>query len=302
MRKRFLQKYRILRWVLLLPILCLCGAMFLSQYKPDWIFLFKETVLDRAETVSRREIIPQSKEYEALSLGLVPLEEIRRNSKYGYNQSLFLINEEFPLPEDADWKLVLYRDTQLSMTKETADAFAGLADTVFQKYGQKLLITSSYRTAEEQKELFRDDPVLAAQPGNSEHQTGLALDVALPYYGGAAILKTEAGQYVYRSCWENGFIIRYPYGQASATGIPFEPWHLRYVGYPHAEIIRKNRMTLEEYIVWLEPGRVYQMAGYLVSRQQAENGAILLPELCGGITVSSDNTGYFIWSLPLPSA
>lgn len=90
-----------------------------------------------------------------------------------------------------------------------------------------------------------------AQPGHSEHQTGLAIDLGLrqehidficPEFPDTAV----CGQFKRRAA-DYGFILRYPAGGEHVTGIGYEPWHFRYVGIPHAQIMSENRLTLEEY-------------------------------------------------------
>lgn len=89
-----------------------------------------------------------------------------------------------------------------------------------------------------------------------------------------------------------GFIIRYPLFKKHITGIRFEPWHIRYVGLPHSEIIYKERLTLEEYIESLEVGRYYRFKNYYISRQQGEK--LLIPSNLTDVVVSPDNTGFYI--------
>lgn len=95
-----------------------------------------------------------------------------------------------------------------------------------------------------------------AVPGHSEHQTGLAVDLGLktdtvdflrpdfPYTGLCQRFRERAARY--------GFIQRYPAGKESVTGIAHEPWHFRFVGLPHAEILTELGLTLEEYLVFLK--------------------------------------------------
>lgn len=45
-----------------------------------------------------------------------------------------------------------------------------------------------------------------------------------------------------------GFIQRYTEDKEKITGISHEPWHFRYVGYPHSQIITERGLSLEEYI------------------------------------------------------
>lgn len=44
---------------------------------------------------------------------------------------------------------------------------------------------------------------------------------------------------------------RYPKGKEEVTGIGHEPWHFRYVGYPHSEIMSRHGFTLEEYMTFI---------------------------------------------------
>ncbi len=69
-----------------------------------------------------------------------------------------------------------------------------------------------------------------AKPGESEHQTGLAFDVSTwkgPFLSDA---NAQYRTWVAERCWDYGLIIRYPQGRERVTGVPAEPWHLRYVG------------------------------------------------------------------------
>lgn len=107
-----------------------------------------------------------------------------------------------------------------------------------------------------------------AIPGCSEHQTGLAIDLALkqehidficpefPYTGVCQTFRQAAIAY--------GFIERYPCDKESITGISHEPWHFRYVGSPHAEIMAKHGLTLEEYVTFLKD-YPYAKAHYMFS-------------------------------------
>lgn len=92
---------------------------------------------------------------------------------------------------------------------------------------------------------------LSAVPGTSEHQTGLAVDIASP--SGECTLEacfehTAEGRWIRENAWRHGFIIRYPQGQTKATGYDYEPWHLRYVGRAAATEMRVRGITVyEEY-------------------------------------------------------
>ena len=175
------------------------------------------------------------------------------------------------------------------------EAYAALSASVAEKYGKKLYVSSDFRSAEEQEQLYLEDPLTATEVGASEHQSGLALDVYVAKYAGDSFIKSKAGRYVNSNCYQYGFIIRYPSFGEESTGIRFEPWHIRYVGFPHAEVIYNNQMTLEEYILSLQVGEWYDVSGYLICRQAlGESGEILLPETFKECVICPDNTGYYI--------
>lgn len=91
----------------------------------------------------------------------------------------------------------------------------------------------------------------SARPGYSEHQTGLAADVA-PRSGRCDLSQcfgnTPEGQWLAANAYKFGFIIRYTADKESVTGYEYEPWHIRYVGTDlSTEMHSKGIKTLEEF-------------------------------------------------------
>ena len=127
----------------------------------------------------------------------------------------------------------------LRLQPSAAGAYEKMAKTAARQ-GTSLWVASSYRSAARQKSLYtayvaRDGRKAAdtysARPGHSEHQTGLAVDVA----GSSCTLSgcfadTAAGRFVKSDAYRYGFVVRYPKGADATTGYRYEPWHLRYVG------------------------------------------------------------------------
>ena len=222
------------------------------------------------------------------------LEDMQENAIFQFNQSLMLINTEHMLPEDFVAETAEYKDTGVDMNACITTAYGALSDIVKARTGEKLYISSGIRDRKRQQELYEEDPETATIPGASEHETGLCLDVYVAYYAGDGFLKSEAGQFVNSHCDEYGFIIRYPSYGEKETGIRFEPWHIRYVGFPHSEIIYNNGLTLEEYIDFLEEGVCYEAEGYLIIRQRPKDGKVQVPAGCDSYIVSPDNTGCYI--------
>jgi LAS superfamily LD-carboxypeptidase LdcB len=133
----------------------------------------------------------------------------------------------------------------------------------------RVVITSAYRTFEKQTSLFNNKTSLlsrkmsrktameeaskvVALPGASEHQTGLAVDVSSEGMGLVRnFADTVQGKWLADNSWKYGFVVRYPGDKSDITGIIFEPWHIRYVGNGHAEIMKSRNLCLEEYVDYL---------------------------------------------------
>ena len=86
---------------------------------------------------------------------------------------------------------------------------------------------------------------LVADPGASEHHTGLAFDITV---AGTTFKGTEQQKWLQKHCWDYGFIIRYPKDGTAETGYAYEPWHIRYVGPEHAEAIAASGLPFETYL------------------------------------------------------
>lgn len=209
------------------------------------------------------------------------------------SQNLLLVNREHPLPSDFEADIVFYRDTDVYMNSILTDDYGRMSDYIREYLGNRLYVSSTYRSFENQERVYNEEgPEVAALPGQSEHQTGLALDVYVMYFAGYGFIDSQVGRYVNDHCSEYGFIIRYPDGAEDITGFAYEPWHIRYVGQPHASIIAEYGLTLEEYIDAFELGKWYEYDGYVMARLPEDD--IRVPaDLTGcDITFSPDNTGY----------
>ncbi|MCC3374580.1 D-alanyl-D-alanine carboxypeptidase family protein [Cohnella sp. REN36] len=126
--------------------------------------------------------------------------------------------------------------------------------------GITLKAVSGYRSYATQKSIFDRNASLkgaevanktSAVPGQSEHQTGLAMDVSSAsanYELEEKFASTKEGKWLAANCAEYGFIIRFLKGKEDITGYSYEPWHIRYVGKEAAKEIMKQKITLEEYL------------------------------------------------------
>ncbi|MBQ9004352.1 MAG: M15 family metallopeptidase [Eggerthellaceae bacterium] len=173
------------------------------------------------------------------------------------NETTMLVNESHPLPLNWQpddlvdlWKVqprhyLLYpRPTRLSEC--AADAANGLFEQAEREGFDDFMVLSAFRDSDYQAGLFADSPNgYVARPGCSEHQTGLAMDIA--QFGRGMALDDAHAAWLTENCWEHGFIVRYPEGREDVTGIPAEPWHLRYVGRDAAMEMRERGWVLEEW-------------------------------------------------------
>jgi D-alanyl-D-alanine carboxypeptidase len=125
--------------------------------------------------------------------------------------------------------------------------------------GEAFTLTSSYRSYSDQVSTYAywvntsgkaGADTYSARPGYSEHQTGLAFDVAdaAKQYVLSDFGKTSQYQWLQAHAADYGFIQRYYAGYESITGYEAEEWHYRYVGVAVAKDMQaKGIKTLEQY-------------------------------------------------------
>ncbi len=103
----------------------------------------------------------------------------------------------------------------------------------------------------------------SAQPGYSEHQTGLAVDIGA--VNGKCELSqcfgsTPEGEWLAANAYKYGFLLRYPANKQDITGYEYEPWHFRYIGTDLSNELYKNHAeTLEEFF-GVSGGTTYKAA------------------------------------------
>ena len=194
-----------------------------------------------------------------------------------YSGSLILVNAEHPLRDGRRPPLAPAAPGSAVLLETRASAMLTGALERLGAVGE-IVPVSGWRSRAEQQQIWDGSMAengedftrkYVAIPGCSEHQTGLAIDLALrsdsidfirpdfPYDGVCGRFRAIAADY--------GFIERYPAGKEKITGIAAEPWHFRYVGRPHARLMRDMGLTLEEYVELLHgypyPGRLLSAAG-----------------------------------------
>lgn len=145
------------------------------------------------------------------------------------------------------------------LRKEAADKLKELFKEA-EKKGFTLYALSGYRSYDRQVTIFNNNAKkngeeaankYSARPGQSEHQTGLVMDItseSVDYKLTGDFGETPEGIWVSENAHKYGFIVRYPRGKEPITGYIYEPWHLRYMGEELARDVYESGLTYEEYL------------------------------------------------------
>ncbi len=187
------------------------------------------------------------------------------NKKADY---LVLINEDNRLPDGFEDTVEIITvknifDEEYQIEKKTYEAYLRLREDLLQNDGIHIELDSVYRTIEEQVRIYQKNlknhgveytKKYVANPGYSEHHTGMAIDVGIvkdgKFYRTIAELLSvdETFKIVHKKLAKHGFILRYPEDKQAVTKIGYEPWHFRYIDSPEIafEMEQKN-ICFEEY-------------------------------------------------------
>ena len=175
---------------------------------------------------------------------------------------LLLVNSTHPLADDYSVDLTELRNGQSVDTRILSDLQemfdAARSEDIYP------IVSDAYRTREDQQ-TFMDDVIqnyedegysseeassqaeqVIANPGTSQHETGLAIDIA-----GDDDYDQDTDsvlEWMNSNAYKYGFILRYPSGKESVTGAEAENDHYRYVGKEAAKVIHDQGICLEEYL------------------------------------------------------
>lgn len=283
---------RFFKTLLLLLLVCaiVIGGFFVWKYQGGWLFrIFRQYELHETLALTPIGTI-ESTQTKTLAQWL-------QDERVTESQTLILVNFDHPLPEGYQAYIEEYNGAL--MHPLMIENYIAMRDAVKERTGIRIYVSSDFRTAEEQAELLEQyGPDRAAPVGCSEHEAGLSIDVYAPEYASYAFLNSFAGRTVNRICHEYGFIIRYEIDKTEVTGFDYEPWHLRYVGAPHAELIANSGLAYEEYIEVLTPETWYAYENYLILRT-SNIEELTLPTSFTSCHISPDNTGHYIVTVEL---
>lgn len=169
-------------------------------------------------------------------------------------RGFLLVNKQHRLPATYAPPWASARDGLAPEVRRQLDAM--IADAASKKI--VLRVRSGYRSYAAQKQSYATAvqqygvakaSLYFAQPGASEHQTGLVADMTdQAGRRGVAFRGTPQALYLAANAHRFGFIIRYLDGKSAITGYEWEPWHVRYVGVAAASEIKAKGLTLEQYL------------------------------------------------------
>lgn len=273
LRKQYTTKKQIRRrrfMIYLMTSLILCFVwlciVFAIARNAGFYFGSPETARqDHVITTEDEEMIIREEE-EDVFYGTDRISFVRGDGEIEWN--LILMNRTHFIDEDYVARIIL---TQLSNGQSVdSRCYPDLQKMMddCRAEGYSPVICSSFRTYQKQTQLFEQqvDTYInqgmdrkaaeakaeqsVAIPGTSEHELGLAVDIT--DMNNQKIVSGMESQPVQRwlmeNSWKYGFILRYPADKSDITGIVYEPWHYRYVGYDAAKYIYENQITLEEYL------------------------------------------------------
>jgi zinc D-Ala-D-Ala carboxypeptidase len=180
---------------------------------------------------------------------------------------LALVNKEFALGEYKPEDLVrpnvpfVFGNQEIEKAYIREEAARALEQMFAAAKSQQIFLTaiSGYRSYDYQEMLLnreieqygKEKAVMAvAPPGQSEHQSGLAMDISSKsneFQVNIEFGQTKEGKWLAENAYKYGFILRYPEDKVDITKYQYEPWHFRYVGPEAAKVIHENDWTLEEY-------------------------------------------------------
>lgn len=142
----------------------------------------------------------------------------------------------------------------LSLRPDVEEALVEMAKGA-RKDGITLLVSSTYRSYEYQKNLFQkwvridgleEAERESAREGTSQHQLGVAID-----FGSIddSFIETSQGKWLNEHSEEYGWSLSFPQGYEDVTGFRWECWHFRYIGVEACKFQKKWFNDVQQYMI-----------------------------------------------------
>lgn len=242
---------------------------FLSKkYNKD----FKEYIkLDLFKYKNYERYLSYQKKHKDLSLDEIVFRIELNLDKTYYEDSTIIKNPEditvltnkyLEIPEDYEPNDLVDMDdkyannmySQKKLRKEAYEKFVEMCDDA-KEDDINFYAESAYRSYDYQSKIYKNyvyengqenADKYAAKPGFSEHELGLAIDLANIW---TITTKGEEYAWLSKNAYKYGYIFRYKEEWEDITGYSAESWHIRYVGIETATKVYKKNMSYEEYYI-----------------------------------------------------
>ncbi|HOM01837.1 MAG TPA: M15 family metallopeptidase [Acetivibrio sp.] len=271
--------YARIRTLVLLVLIVACSVSFfnnkgkskdnnkpVNSYAADAVNLLDAAETDRADAGNTGADNANVNDMGKKTVDNSQEEKDDEKSKIIDDWRLILVNVDNPVPDDYTFELTSL-DEYRNFDSRAIDDLKKLIEDCRRETGGVIWVQSGYRDRSAQEKLYNDKvkqymdsgksreeaEKLAAtsvsKPRTSEHEIGLAVDFN---YANLEFENTKAFKWLMENAYKYGFILRYPEGKQLITKVMYEPWHFRYVGKEHAEVIKEKGFCLEEYIEYLK--------------------------------------------------
>ncbi len=148
-----------------------------------------------------------------------------------------------------------YAISDQRLSKPALDALVDMCEAGITN-GTQFFVTTSYRSYDTQETAYKtflntmneaQADAICNRAGFSEHQTGLAINVAATYETDKDFIDTDVYSWLKATCANYGWIARYPEEKKILTGMGDEPDHFRYLGRDLALAVTESKLTYDEY-------------------------------------------------------
>lgn len=169
-------------------------------------------------------------------------------NKYHYLDKSYVPNDLETINSKYQWlgrSNTLRKEARIAFEKMCEDAIKDniylYAGSGYRSYNTQLSLYNTYV----KRDGFKEAETYSARAGYSEHQTGLAMDIA----NKSGFISDGDKEYTWllENSYKYGYILRYPGGKEQITGYMKEEWHYRYVGTEVAKNIYNQKITYDEY-------------------------------------------------------
>lgn len=171
---------------------------------------------------------------------------------------LQVLPADYSPPDLMNVRSLIPDNPHVYLRSEALHAFVALHHTIYNRFRIRVYVRSGYRSYTTQHRIFSRfvqnvgyarATTFSAKPGQSEHQSGLALDLEQAGYSMLDFHHSRAYPFMLTHAHLYGFTLSYPSTMSYMTSYTYEPWHWRYVGVELATYLFEHQLTLNA--LWL---------------------------------------------------